>query len=121
MVLRTESPGPITHAERCAGFSISILHFGTTLSRVDRYEHAAVTEILLILTGGSRRNISDETSRWLYQDMQTVARHFDKSGQIGDCEGLNLPDVLPCYHLVFARCVPTHWLDRSHKRAPYCC
>lgn len=64
-----------------------------------------MTEILLLLTGGARRNVSEETARFLYEDMLSMGAHYAKDGTFGPDEDLHLPDASPLYQLVFSRCV----------------
>lgn len=98
---------PIAHCSACdvsAGFGISVPGFNTTLSRVDRLEVAAVSEVLLALMGRPPRNCSAASQSALLFDLALIARRFPQERALPTTgAGLQLPDMLPIYCIVITR------------------
>lgn len=72
-----QAPASHVHESRMhAGFTISIPHFNTTLSRVNRLEIAAVVEVLLSLRCCRPRNVCASCSRNLRLDIVHFVKHM---------------------------------------------
>lgn len=76
MLLAGRASGAASPAPLCAGFTISIPFFNTTLSRVNRLEIAAVVEVLLSLRCCRPRNIEPPIARNLRLDIVTIVKHM---------------------------------------------
>lgn len=68
-----------------AGFTISIPHFNTTLSRVNRLEIAAVVEVLLSLRCCQPRNVNSITARNLRRDIVHFVKHMQITDKDSSC------------------------------------